>query len=89
MRYPFYVVCIAGLENIHSSKSTKSELLTNRKFWKMPRKSFVIEFLCGKLQASKLQPPLLLVLKLWKIPDKTSAVEFLFTEAVTNRFSTE
>ena len=57
------------------------------KYWKMLWKGSVMELLCSKLLAFKLQPSFLLVLMFWKIPN--IAVELLFTEAGTKRFSTE
>ena len=50
-----------------------------------------MEFLCGKLQAFKLQPPALpcMFLKFWKIPKIMSTEEFPFTETGSNSFSTE
>ena len=46
----------------YSCSFSKSELLANRKYWKMPWKGSVMELLCSKLQAFKLQPSFLLVL---------------------------
>ena len=50
-----------------------------------------MEFLYSKLQAFQLQPPALpcMFLKFWKIPEITFAVKFLFTEAGSQRYSTE
>ena len=65
------------------SNSTKNELLI-----KILRNVFhhLMEFLCCKLQAYKLQP---LVLPAFKTPENSYAVEFLFTEAEARMFSSE
>ena len=71
----------------YSCSFSKSKHLTNRKYWTMLWKGSVMQLLCSKLLAFKLQPSFLLVLMFWKIPN--IAVKLLFTEAGTSRFSTE